>query len=61
MTAGAALAPQTKFEGRLEDYAELRSWGLTRRQAAERMGVTLRTAERYEATLRQLPQDGGNR
>ena len=29
MTAGAALAPQTKFEGRLEDYAELRSWGLT--------------------------------
>lgn len=61
MSAGTALAPQTKFEARLEDYADLRSWGLTRRQAAERMGVTLRTADRYEATLRQRRQDAGAR
>lgn len=61
MTAGVALAPQTKHEGRLEDYAELRIWGLSRRQAAERMGVSLRTAERYEAALRQQRQDGGAR
>lgn len=53
MTAGTVLAPQTRFEARLEDYAELRSWGLTRRQAAERMHVTLRTIERYETALRR--------
>lgn len=58
MTAGAVLAPQTRFEAALEDYADLRSWGLTRRQAAERMHVSLRTAERYEAALRQRRQDG---
>lgn len=59
MSAGAVLAPQTKHEGRLEDYSDLRSWGLTRRQAAERMHVTLRTAERYESELRRRRQDGG--
>jgi hypothetical protein len=53
------LPPQTRFEARLEDYCDLRSWGLTRRQAAERMGISLRTAERYEAALRQRRQDGG--
>ena len=40
MTTATELPPQTRFEARLEDYADLRSWGLTRRQAAERMGVT---------------------
>jgi hypothetical protein len=35
-------------EGRVEDYAELRSWGLTRAQAAERLGVSYRTAMRYQ-------------
>ena len=39
--------------GRIEDYLELRSWGLTRRQAAERLGVTIRTTQRYDAALRQ--------
>lgn len=42
--------------GRVEDYAELRSWGLTRQQAADRLGVCLKTAERYDADLRQRRQ-----
>jgi hypothetical protein len=41
---------------RVEDYAELRSWGLTRPEAAARLGVTLRTADRYDAELRQRRQ-----
>jgi hypothetical protein len=61
MTTSTVLPPQTRLEGRLEDYAELRSCGLTRRQAAERMGVTLRTADRYEAALRRRQQNGGDR
>lgn len=42
---------------RLEDYAELRSWGLRREQAAARLGVSVRTAERYDAELRQQRQE----
>jgi hypothetical protein len=42
--------------GRIEDYAELRSWGLTRQEAAARLGVTLRTLDRYDADLRQRRQ-----
>lgn len=38
--------------GRHEDYAELRSWGLSLAEAADRMQVTRRTAQRYEAALR---------
>lgn len=38
---------------RLEDYAELRSWGESIASAAERLAVSKRTAERYEARLRQ--------
>ena len=37
--------------GRIEDYADLRSWGLTLAEAALRLGVTKRTAQRYEARL----------
>jgi hypothetical protein len=37
---------------RVEDYQELRSWGLTRAQAAWRLGVSYRTVMRYEVTLR---------
>lgn len=44
-------------EGRLVDYAELRSWGLTREQAAARMGVSLRTIERYEQDPREAPAE----
>ena len=41
--------------GRVEDYAELRSQGLTRQQAAWRLGVSYRTIMRYERTLRAAP------
>jgi hypothetical protein len=61
MTADLELARQTAFEARLEDYADLRSWGLNRAQAAERMGVSLRTADRYEAELRRQRYDGSAR
>jgi hypothetical protein len=47
-----ATLQERLHQGRLESYAELRGWGLTRRQAATRLGVTPRTAERYEAALR---------
>lgn len=57
----AVLPPLTRFEAALEDYSDLRSWGLTRHQAAERMGVTARTIERYEAALRERRQAGGTR
>jgi hypothetical protein len=55
-TVAAELPRQTCFEAHLEDYSDLRSWGLTRRQTAERMGVTMRTVERYEKALRQARQ-----
>lgn len=40
-------------DGRLEDYAELRSMDHSIAEAALRLGVTKRTAERYEAALRE--------
>ena len=42
--------------GRIEDYAELRSWGLSLQDAAARMGLTTRTVERYEAELKRHQQ-----
>ena len=36
----------------VEDFAELRSWGLSVDEAAARLGVTPRTATRYAASLR---------
>lgn len=39
---------------RIEDYAELRSWGETPDMAAVRLGVSKRTIERYEADLRRV-------
>ena len=38
--------------GRVEDYAELRAAGFTQAQAAWRLGVSRRTAERYAQRLR---------
>jgi hypothetical protein len=43
---------QAARDGRLEDYIELRSWGLSRREAAARVGVTLRTTVRWHHRLR---------
>jgi hypothetical protein len=37
---------------RIEDYADLRAWGLSRREAAERLGVDIRTTLRYDRDLR---------
>lgn len=47
--------PQTGLPAlnRRREYAELRSWGLTMNQAAERMGVCRRSADRFEAWMRQ--------
>ena len=43
--------------GRLEDYIELtRVWGVSREEAAARVGVTERTVRRYEAHLRATAQ-----
>jgi hypothetical protein len=36
---------------RLEDFAELASWGLTHAAAAQRLGVSIRTIERYATAL----------
>ncbi len=43
--------PRPSRADRIEDYVELRSQGLTRARAAERLGVTRRTIERYEHDL----------
>ena len=45
--------PQTAREARMEDLAELLSWGRPIREAAERVGVTERTALKYVAELRE--------
>ncbi len=49
----ARLARGERKNARMEDYAELRWWGLTQAQAAARLGVSERTAQRYEAELRR--------
>ncbi|MFY7069609.1 hypothetical protein ACOQFV_27440 [Nocardiopsis changdeensis] len=38
--------------GRLEDYLELRSWGVPVPEAARRLGVSERTITRYNSHLR---------
>lgn len=42
----------SSVRGRLEDYLELKSWGVPDDEAARRLGVTTRTLQRYEAHLR---------
>ena len=42
----------TKDE-RMEDYFELRSWGESREDAALRLRISTRTAERYEAEMKR--------
>jgi len=46
---------------RLEDFTELLSWGVALPDAARRVGVSLRTAERYEARLRETVARGQSR
>ncbi|MFF4412145.1 hypothetical protein ACFYY8_06400 [Streptosporangium sp. NPDC001559] len=40
--------------GRVQDYAELLTWGLSQREATARLGICRRTAERYNAALKAL-------
>lgn len=42
-------------EGRIEDYLFIGGPRLPRWQAAHRLGVSIRTIERYQKTLRQVP------
>lgn len=52
----AIAANQARADGRREDYAWLRNeQGLTIAQAAERMRVSHRTAQRYERALQEVP------
>jgi hypothetical protein len=39
------------FTAQVEERRELLSFGLTRAQAAERQGISARTAERYDAAI----------
>ena len=54
--AAGRRAYSAKRAGRVEDYAELRSWGLTRREAGARLGLSLRTLDRYDAELKTRRQ-----
>src|SRR4051794_5745345 len=52
--AAAALARAAyaaRRAGRIEDYTWLRGQGASRTEAARRVGVTIRTAQRYDAHL----------
>ncbi|MFC3980202.1 hypothetical protein [Streptosporangium jomthongense] len=46
---------------RLEDYADLLAWGASWKEAAARVGVCRRTAERYNAALRTLESESPER
>jgi hypothetical protein len=55
---GGPPPPWSRPYGRREDYAELtREQGFTLYQAAERLGVSSRTAWRYERLLRESARD----
>ena len=41
------------YAGRLEDFAELLSWGESPEQAAKRLGISEKTARKYERRLRE--------
>lgn len=45
--AAAAEGRRRAAQGRREDYQDLRSWGIRREFAAERLGVSVRTTERF--------------
>jgi hypothetical protein len=54
--ARSGLGPKSDLAARIEDYAELRSWGLSRAEAAVRLGLCRRTMARYDARLREYPE-----
>lgn len=41
------------YQARLEDYAELLSWGESPKKAAARVGISERTARKYDKQLRE--------
>lgn len=45
--------PRADRIGRIEDYAELRSWGVADSEAAQRLGVSPRTLQRYKSSQRE--------
>jgi hypothetical protein len=47
------VAPKAQTELRIEDYAKLRAQGDSIDDAAARLGISRRTAERYEAQLKE--------
>lgn len=53
MGGPGVLRDTSAVAGRLQDYAEIRSRHYTIGQAAARLGISIRTADRYEARLRQ--------
>ncbi|MFD0889969.1 hypothetical protein ACFQ08_35965 [Streptosporangium algeriense] len=50
---GAGEAAREARLARLEDYADLLTWGASWKDAAARVGVCRRTAERYNAALKK--------
>lgn len=48
-----AVAPKAQTEARIGDYARLRAQGDSIDDAAARLGISRRTAERYEAKLKE--------
>lgn len=48
----ARAARSAAAAGRRADYAELLSWGVPQREARHRVGVTLRTVQRWRAAER---------
>jgi hypothetical protein len=46
-----AARPKRDRAGRIEDFRDLLSWGETATSAARRLGVGMRTIERYSAEL----------
>lgn len=51
-TAPAHAAVSASARDRMEDYLDLRDMGLTRKAAARRLGVTVRTTYRYDSRHR---------
>ena len=54
--ARAQQAIAERRQARIEDYTELRDWGLSVRDAAARVGVTYGTGLQYEAARRRITE-----